>query len=231
MTVFRPTITLTPDDVRCVASLRRPGHTGRRINELVPDLLDLVQNKSLLAPQFIYEFQRVHSVVAGKIQLDHLSLQAPLVARKLPRMQRLAIGLCSIGPALGDHVNHLFAQRMGLQALVLDEIGNVAVRKLARRAHAHIRRKARRIDLQASSAISPGSDGFAMDQQGRLCDLVASHRIGVTIQGGQMMQPGKSLSFVIGLGAVMPRWSQAEDCRVCRAADHCRDRVSGQALV
>ena len=193
---------------------------------MVPEMLALVAEDNLLEPKFVFETRRVVAQVAGNILLpDQTTLRAPLVAEKLPQLQRLAIGCCTIGAALGDRVNALFAARRGLQALVLDEIGNTAVHKLARRARAQIRREAGRLGLQASSALCPGSDGFALDQQAGLCRLVAAGRIGVRIRGGMMMQPGKSMSFVIGLGREMPRWGQAEDCRNCRAADHCQTRV------
>jgi hypothetical protein len=226
MTVFQPKLTLSPKDITCIASLRRPGIAGRRIGDLVPEMLELVRAENLLAPQFIFVTRRMVAQMAGNILLeDRTTIHAPLVAGKLPGAQHLAIGLCTIGADLGEWVSGLFAARKGFQALVLDEIGNAAVQKLARRAHAQIRRHARAMNLTASSALSPGAAGFSTDQQAGLCRLVSGERIGVRIRGGVMMQPGKSLSFVMGLGEDMPRWRQDEDCRSCRAADHCRNRV------
>jgi cobalamin-dependent methionine synthase I len=227
MAVFQPRISLRPRDVIGCAALQRPGLAGRRIAGLVPDLLDQVRADSLLRPEFIYEIRPVKAVVAGDILLqDNTALHAPLVAQKLPQLQHLAVGICTIGARLEDRVARLFAARKGLAALVLDEIGNAAVRLTARRAHARIRAEARQMKLDASSALCPGSTGFEQTCQTELCRLAGADRIGVTLPRGAMMQPGKSMSFVIGLGRDMPRWSQAEDCRNCRAADRCRDRVA-----
>ena len=233
MTVFQPKISLRPKDITCIASLQRPGIAGRRIGELVPELLETVMAENLLAPRFIFVTRQVVAQMAGNILLeDRATIHAPLVAKKLPGMKHLAIGLCTIGAGLGDRVNALFGARKGLEALVLDEIGNRAVQRLARRAHGQIRRQARARGLTASSALSPGAKGFATDQQAGLCRLVSASRIGVRIRGGVMMQPGKSLSFVMGIGENMPRWQQGAECQTCRAADHCRNRVqSGGALL
>ncbi len=228
MTVFRPEINLRPGDLARVAALNRPGNAGARIAALVPELVEMVRDETLLAPRFICEKRRVLGVLAGTIQLEGASsLNAPLVAEKLQRMQYLVIGLSTIGTALEERVQRLFRQRKGLRALILDEIGNVAVRKVADVARRQIRRDAGNICLESSSAISPGADGFPISRQARLCDLVSAGRLGVKIRGRVMMQPGKSLTFVVGLGSNMPRWPQAEDCRTCRAAPRCRNRVSG----
>lgn len=231
MTVFRPEINLRPADLARVAALNRPGNAGARIAALVLELVEMLRAETLLAPRFICERRRVLGVMAGTILLEGAtSLDAPLVVKRLQGMQYLVIGLSTIGAALEERVQRLFQQRKGLRALILDEIGNVAVRKVANAARRQIRRDAGNIRLESSSAISPGADGFPISRQARLCELVRAADLGVKIQGGVMLHPAKSLTFVAGLGMNMPRWSQADECQSCRAAPRCRSRVTSAGM-
>jgi hypothetical protein len=226
MSVFTPKISLNPENFAETAILQRPGKTGRRIAALVPELLEMVREENLLDPSFIYQERQVIGISDDEIQLDCRSqLKAPLLIQKLQGAKMLAVGVCTIGSALGQQVGQWFAGKKALQALVLDEIGNAAVSKVASKARNKIRENAATRNLDVSSSLSPGIEGFETDQQKILCRVASAEKLGVTVGGGIMMQPSKSLSFVVGLGEDMPRWTQAEECQYCRARDRCHSRV------
>jgi len=233
MNVAIPRISVKLEDMTQVISLQRPGNIGRRIATLMPDILEMVVEEGMISPSFIYRLRRVQSIMGENISLEgSFHLQAPLVVQKLPKVKELAFGVCTIGPILEQHVDELFAKKKALEALILDEVGNIAVSKVAAMARTKIRKDATCRNLEASSSLSPGVLGFEIEQQEMLCKAASAEKMGVVVSGGVMMHPGKSLSFVAGLGEKMPRWTQADECQYCRARDRCRNRLtsSGEML-
>ncbi|MCP4294064.1 MAG: hypothetical protein GY786_00455 [Proteobacteria bacterium] len=231
--IFKPKISLKPDDLLNSRILQRPGNTGRRIDALILELLRMIKEEDLLNPRYIYREQSVVSIEADTLYMEKNStLQAPLVINKFNEIKELVVGVCTIGEALEGRVKEWFEAKKSLQALVLDQIGNAAVSKLASRAKKKIRKEASIRKLEASSSLSPGAVGFDTNQQALLCEMVSAEKLGVIVQGSIMMHPHKSLSFVVGLGTDMPRWTQAEECRYCSAHKSCPNRVvsDGEAL-
>ncbi len=233
MNVSIPRISVKLEDMMKVTSLQRPGNVGQRIATLIPGLLEMVGREEMISPSFIYRVRRVEALVGEEIFLDGgLNLNAPLIAEKMPTVKELAFAVCTIGDGLEQNVNELFAKKRALEAFILNEIGNIAVNKVATKARTKIRKDAACRNLESSSSLSPGVLGFEVEQQKMLCKTASAAKLGVEMRGGTMMHPDKSLSFVTGLGKNMPRWTQADECRSCRARDRCRNRLasSGEML-
>ncbi len=233
MNVSIPRISVKLEDMTKVPSLQRPGNIGNRIATLIPDLLEMVKRKGMISPSFIYRVKRVEALVGAEIFLDGgLNLHAPLIVEKIPMAKELAFAVCTIGDGLEQNVNELFAKKRALEAFILNEIGNIAVSKVALKARTKIRKEAACRNLEASSSLSPGVLGFEVELQQMLCKTASADKLGVEMRTGTMMHPDKSLSFVTGLGKHMPRWTQADECRSCRARDRCHNRLtsSGEML-
>ncbi len=124
--------------------------------------------------------------------------QHPDRARVLSGSIRLAVAVCTIGPALENHASALSVEGELALASVIDAWASESVEALAQSLQNHIKQQ-----LQGSASVgnrlSPGYRGWPVEDQAWLFRLVPADRIGVSLTAGFMMVPRKSISFVMKL--------------------------------
>src|SRR5690606_22557426 len=81
--------------------------------------------------------------------------ELPELAARLPGAEQIMLGVCTLGSALDERVKQLFDPDP-VAAVILDEIGTVWVKLLARQMHEDARASARSAGLQASPSYRPG---------------------------------------------------------------------------
>jgi len=74
----------------------------------------------------------------------------------------------------------------------------------------------------------PGQEGWPIQQQRVLFDLLPAGEIGVRLTASYLMLPRKSLSFVVGLGPEMQ--PDAVTCDFCSKRERCAWRVRQDSL-
>jgi hypothetical protein len=138
----------------------------------------------------------------------------------------VAIGICTLGPALEQRTTALFAERRISLALALNELGSELLFGLSRRLEDHIIAEARRLQLSAAGELRAGDPGLPLKAQAALWRLAGAGSIGVSVTHGQVLHPLKSMSILLGIGVDLPpaRWSR---CDECPSASKCR--LSGRA--
>ena len=196
------------------------------IKDVIRELLTLVRRDHLLEPAIAYEIYSITETRSDQLSLDGGAvLHAPVLPAALPRVKELAIMVCTIGPKLEEQVTDFSENDEPLRGLFLDSIGSAAVDSLALEACKLIAHQASSRDLQASSPLSPGMPGFPISEQWQMMNLVSADEIGVSLTQTATMVPRKSVSMVIGIGAHMPTWTQAEVCARCSLKKTCPYRV------
>ena len=151
-------------------------------------------------------------------------LDSSLVARYLGQATHLVFGVCTLGEKLQQQMRMNFDQKKQLQAVLLDEIGTLLLYKLCDHFEEIMCQQAKVMQLQASGAFNPGDEGFDISQQGRVLELAGGRDVGVTLQGGGILVPHKSITAVVGLGRRMPVNTRAERCARCHSRDRCPHR-------
>jgi hypothetical protein len=147
------------------------------------------------------------------------SLTGSQLTHQLTGAQRVVAAVCTIGSDLEDASAHLFSEDP-LLAMALDGLGNAAVESLAQQVCGQIAAQAEGAGLQASAPISPGSPEWPVEiGQSQIFALLDPSAAGVTLTSGGMMNPKKSVSFIVGLGLEM---SQVSMCTVCSLKETCR---------
>jgi hypothetical protein len=183
----------------------------------------LSEAQALLSPAAIYAILPVHDFHHQTVVLDGgATFEGPLVARALAGATQVALAVCTIGPALEERVDALFAAHP-VRALALDGAGVAALGDLSRMVVARIRDQGSARGLGTGMRASPGQEGWSIWQQRVLFGLVPAEEIGVRLAETCLMLPRKSVSFAIGMGPEMR--PDAVTCDFCSRRERCSWRV------
>jgi hypothetical protein len=182
---------------------RRPVRVERRLGELWPAAI------ALITPRACYRLVGRESAAAtGMPGLSDL----------------VAVGVCTIGPALEEESQRLSTAGEVFDALLLDAIGSTAAEATADALNAELCTVARTHNRAACARVSPGYDGWDTARQADLLALLPTGEIGVSLTSGLMMVPRKSVSLAVAF--VSTRAAASDDSTGCQRCGHaeCRHR-------
>jgi hypothetical protein len=199
-----------------------PAHVRPEIVAVAQEALGEIQ--ALLAPMALYDTMPVREFRHHTVILeDEASFTSELVVRALTGATEVALVVCTIGSALETRVSALFAAGNSLRALALDGAGTAALGQISQAMGERICAEAEARGLRLGMRASPGQEGWPLEQQLVLFDLLPAQEIGVRLTESCLMLPRKSVSFVIGLGTEMQ--ADATACDYCSKRDRCRWQV------
>jgi hypothetical protein len=179
---------------------------------------------SLLAPAAVCAAFPVRDCHRRTITLEGgAALEGSLVARALAGATEVALAVCTIGPALEARVSELFVAGDPVQALALDGAGVAALGGISRLVCERVCGDAAARGLRVGMRPSAGQEGWPIEQQRVLFDLLPADEIGVRLTESCLMLPRKSVSFAIGLGPEMQ--ADATACDFCSKRERCNWRV------
>jgi hypothetical protein len=184
----------------------------------------LGEARELLVPVAVYTILPVRDFEHQQVVLDGgATFSGPLVARALAGAAEVAVAVCSIGPALDEHVSALFAAGDPIRAMALDGAGTAAVTQLTAMVGIRICDAATARGWSVGMRASPGQEGWPIQQQRVLFSLVPGQKIGVQLTSSCLMLPRKSVSFVIGLGPDLR--ADSVPCDFCSKRERCQWRA------
>lgn len=197
-----------------------------RFQAAIAEMMEHVQNRNLIQPGLAYRAIALENIdgdalhLAGGAKLT----EAPIVADRFRKAQKLVLAVATIGPGLEREVAEFFKIKKAVNALALEEIAVAAMFELNNLIGAHMAEVAAADGLKASSPLFPGNDGFALSQQRVLYDLAGGACIGLSLSDLGMLSPVKSASMVFAIGESAPTWDRNSDCSTCKAREICRFR-------
>jgi hypothetical protein len=191
------------------------------------DALDLVERENLLNAAYCYRIVALDEPPSNVLRAGGETLDAMRLVPESGQLTAVAVGICTLGPALERRATGLFAERRMSLALALDKLGNELLFALSRRVQDRIVVEARKARLTAAGELRAGDPGLPLEAQAAVQRLAGADSIGVSVTHGQVMHPLKSMSMVLGIGIDLPpaRWSRCDDCP---SAPKCR--MSGRAI-
>lgn len=207
--LLRPKITLTVEHVLQGQGVD-PAQAHPAAGAAAQAVLD--EAHSLLVPIATYTI----------LPVGEAAFEGPLVARALAGATHVALAACTIGPALEERVTALFAAGDPLRAMALDGAGIAALGQVSQIVGERICKEAAAQGLRTGMRVSPGQEGWPIEQQRVLFGLLPAERIGVRLTESCLMLPLKSVSFVVGLGPQMH--ADAVACDLCSKRERCRWR-------
>jgi hypothetical protein len=176
--------------------------------------------QALLAPGALYTVTPVRHLEHRQVVLDNeATLSGTLVTRALAGATEVAMGVCTIGPALEERMSELFAAGEALRAVALEGAGIAAIRQVSNAMGVRICDEATARGLSVGMRASPGQEGWSIQQQRVVFGVVPAEEIGVRLTSSCLMLPRKSVSFVIGLGPDMR--ADAVPCDYCSKRERC----------
>lgn len=180
-----------------------------------------------ITPRFTY---RVFPLARGEggIELpgSGLSLTGTLVQRMLADSERAVLLLCTLGPEFDALLRREQVRDMA-DAVILDACGSAWVEAGCDEAEREI--SARFPELYRTDRFSPGYGDLPLSVQAPLCRaLDAQRRLGVTVGESYLLNPGKSVTAVLGLSRLEQK-ARIRGCAYCALRERCAMRKRGQS--
>ncbi len=199
-----------------------PDRARPRVVAAARGVLDEAQ--ALLAPAALYITLPVRDFRHRQVTLEGGAvLTGSLVARALAGATQVYLVVCTIGPALEERMDALFAAGDAVRAMALDGAGTAALGEVSGMVVARLRAEASARGLGSGMRASPGQEGWPIEQQRVFFGLIPAQEIGVRLTKSCLMLPRKTVSFVIGSGPEMR--PDAVTCDFCSKRERCPWRV------
>jgi cobalamin-dependent methionine synthase I len=128
-------------------------------------------------------------------------------------------------------VRELFDSREFPLAVMLDSVGSAAVESLAEYANDLLCQAGLSAGTRVTNRVSPGYAGWDTAEQAALFRLCPGDPIGVTLNEACFMTPGKSISWLVGIGPEARVDHYFTQCRRCWMRDCAYRRAPAAATV
>ena len=179
----------------------------------------LALGRSLLTPRVVYRAIAVTGGAADRIDAGGEHLHIPQIARLWGPIEAVGAGIGTVGEAIEARVRQLFDAREFPLAVMLDSVGSAAAESLAEYANDLLCQAGLAAGTKVTNRISPGYAGWDTAEQAALFRLCPGHPIGVRLNEACFMTPGKSISWLVGIGPDARVDHYFTQCRRCWMRD------------
>ncbi len=185
----------------------------------------LAELQGLLVPAIAYGVYPVRGAQEGSLAVaEGRVLHSPVVARLFALAPEVVAMVYTIGPRLEARVAQLQAEGDLAVAYTLDALGNLALTEVGYVACQEIDRLAAARGVRASIPLNPGTTHWPASDQPLVLELSGAAAVGVTVSDAYLLQPYKSNSMAIALGAGVLTPDQGSSCDYCDNSYLCRQR-------
>lgn len=191
----------------------------------------LALGERLMVPRVVYRSVPVEGQTADRIDAGGEALHIPGIGRLWGSLAAVGAGVCTVGSGIEERVRALFDAREFPLAVMLDSVGSAAVESLAEYANDLLCQQGLPLGLRVANRISPGYAGWDTAEQAALFRLCPGAPIGVTLNPACFMTPGKSISFLVGLGPEARVDHYFTQCRRCWMRDCAYRRAPAASTV
>jgi hypothetical protein len=172
--------------------------------------------RSMIRGKAIYTCVELESCAdSSAICIDGLKIDDATLVSALNDAKALGVAICSIGPALDKFIDACFDKGDFFAGMIADVVGNRAVEDVARRCSRLICEEARALKLSALNQLSPGYGRWDTSGQRAVFAVLDPSPIGVSLNEYCMMEPKKSISFVVPLSEGELSAEEHPPCREC----------------
>ena len=191
----------------------------------------LALGDSLIEARVVYRAVPVAAQGPSLIEAGGERLHIPDIGRRWGRVEQIGAGICTVGAAIEERVRRLWDERELPLAVMLDSVGSVAVESLAEYANDLLCEAAIPAGVKVTNRISPGYAGWDTAEQAALFCLCPGGPIGVALNESCVMTPGKSISFLVGVGPEARVDHYFTQCRRCWMRDCAYRRAPAASTV
>lgn len=139
-----------------------------------------------------------------------------IIFQQLKESERIAVFVCTIGDAVFEESRKLMKKNEMLHGYIYDIFGSLAVENAMEQVQNNLKHEMSKMGLGISNRYSPGYCGWTVAEQTKLFSLLPPGFCGISLTESCLMQPIKSISGIIGIGAKIRH--RAYECEVCDAS-------------
>ena len=149
--------------------------------------------------------------IQEKINLDHKNyiLMAgdvgfeigKIIINQLKQSKKIALFLCTAGKGITEWAKAEMATGDLLKGYIIDMVGSLIVDKALDIIQKKLEEDCLAQKLKITNRFSPGYCGWLLKEQHKLFSFFPSNFCGITLTESSLMQPAKSISGIIGIGA------------------------------
>ncbi len=151
----------------------------------------------------------------NSVEIDGITIEDETLAGSVDGARMVAVAVCTVGPQIEKIIAGHFDRGDYLHGMIADVTGSRAVENVAHRCAAFICAEARELSLSTASRLSPGYGKWNVSGQRAVFTVLDPAPIGVSLNDHCMMQPNKSISFVIPLVEGESRHDDRPPCVGC----------------
>ncbi len=140
-------------------------------------------------------------------------LPSKTVTTQLKKSISVALFICTAGAEISNHSVEVSNQDDTLLGYIYDVIGSVTVEKAMDKIQKSLETEFQKSGLNISDRYSPGYCEWSVAEQQNLFSLLPDNFCGVSLSDSSLMNPIKSLSGIIGIGAGLQQ--KGYQCRWC----------------
>jgi hypothetical protein len=150
-----------------------------------------------------------------------------VVCGQLTGAEAMAVFVCTAGSGIEHMSRRLMSSGDPFTGFIADTLGSLVVENAMDRVQAQLALAMQARGLRITERYSPGYCGWRVDEQKNLFSLLPPDFCGVRLTESALMQPIKSVSGFIGLGATVTR--RPYTCRLCDLEDCLYRRLRSDA--
>jgi len=191
-------------------------------DDIQPAIMDQIVSEKddcieAMSGNVIYTISEVRRLDGGDtVEIGGATIEDALLANSLDGAESVAIAICTVGPEIDHRISEYFGSGDYLRGMIADVVGSRAVENLAEGCGALICVEARERELSASRRrLSPGYRKWDVSGQRAVFAVLDPSPIGVTMNEHCMMQPNKSISFVVPLVVGESNEESGPPCAEC----------------
>jgi len=181
------------------------------------------------AAAYSYEIVDLTSPPGPLLHAGGEVFDAPRLIPETGELTAIGCGAVTLGLRLEERVNSLFSEKRASLAMALDELANEMLFAVMRRMQDRMFSECNRRQLSMAGELRAGDPGLDISAQPAVLRLAGTEHIGISVHGGGLLRPMKSLTTVLGIGRDLPvaRWSR---CDSCRFKDKCKVALRAEAI-
>jgi hypothetical protein len=198
--------------------------------DLPNDVLEMVR-------EVMDETAGCYDIRGGYVIFDHLGFDkdgykltigettfqiGKIIFQQLKHSEQIAAFVATAGVGIEQYAKKMLANNDPLKGFIADILGGVVVEAAIDKIQQSLSDKEKQNELNITNRYSPGYCGWQTVEQHKLFSLLPT-TLGIRLTDSALMQPVKSVSGIIGIGADVK--FNPYTCRLCEAI-HCIYRLN-----
>lgn len=196
----------------------KEGEEREFVTDLISDVLKESGEISNIKAQYTI-FNDIRFIVDTRsIVINNIGFQIEkIVFSQIRKSVSAAIFLCTAGKEIGTRSRKAMEERDLLRGYIYDVIGSEIAEAAADLMQDELEKELNTEGLKMTNRYSPGYCGWDVAEQHKLFRLVPDNYCGIRLTESALMDPVKSVSGIIGIGANVKY--NPYTCRMCNMKD------------